>query len=175
MKSTFVGWNRCRDEILLCRVVVRRIWFHPRLDLGFHLSRAKISSWCNHDFIKPTEKEITFRIKADLLSLSVCKGVRTQLQIFWWNARKRAWNDGIAVLKCLLCKLEMSLSGSRHMNDFWWGYGLLLPARADCNKAKILQDNLSVTLRVPPTWPLSCRWLAGINPFANSRSWDFAS
>ena len=36
------------------------------------MSIAKISSWCNHDFIKQTEKEITlFRLLTDLLSLSV--------------------------------------------------------------------------------------------------------
>ena len=31
--------------------------------LGLNLSKAKISSWHSHDFIKQTEKEITFRQK----------------------------------------------------------------------------------------------------------------
>jgi hypothetical protein len=47
--------------------------FIQGLDLGFHLSKAKISSWYNHDFIKPTEKERTVRLEfTDLFSLSVC-------------------------------------------------------------------------------------------------------
>ena len=45
--------------------------FIQGLVLGFHLNEVKISSLRSNDFIKPTEKEITFRIKADLLSLSV--------------------------------------------------------------------------------------------------------
>ena len=41
------------------------------LVLGFHLNEVKISSLPRNDFIKPTEKEITFRLRTDLLSLSV--------------------------------------------------------------------------------------------------------
>ncbi|MBR2616012.1 MAG: hypothetical protein IKC69_04985, partial [Clostridia bacterium] len=39
------------------------------LVLGFHLNEVKISSLPRNDFIKPTEKEITFRLRTDLLSL----------------------------------------------------------------------------------------------------------
>jgi len=45
------------------------------LVLGFHLNEVKISSLPRNDFIKPTEKEITFRLRTDLLSLSVVKRV----------------------------------------------------------------------------------------------------
>ena len=41
------------------------------LVLGFHLNEVKISSLLRNDFIKQTEKEITFRLQTDLLSLSV--------------------------------------------------------------------------------------------------------
>ena len=41
------------------------------LVLGFLLNDVKISSLPRNDFIKPTEKEITFRLRTDLLSLSV--------------------------------------------------------------------------------------------------------
>ena len=45
--------------------------FIQGLDLGFHLNEVKISSLLCYDFIKQTEKEITFRLLTDLLSLSV--------------------------------------------------------------------------------------------------------
>ena len=45
--------------------------FIQGLVLGFHLNKVKISSLPRNDFIEPTEKEITFRLDTDLLSLSV--------------------------------------------------------------------------------------------------------
>jgi len=45
--------------------------FIQGLDLGFHLNEVKISSLPRNDFINPTEKEITFRLRTNLLSLSV--------------------------------------------------------------------------------------------------------
>ena len=39
--------------------------------LGFHLNEVKISSLPCNDFIEQPEKEITFRLQNDLLSLSV--------------------------------------------------------------------------------------------------------
>ena len=41
------------------------------LVLEFHLNEVKISSLLCNDFIKPTDKEITFGLQTDLLSLSV--------------------------------------------------------------------------------------------------------
>ena len=48
--------------------------FIQGLDLGFHLSRAKISSWFNHDFIYPAEKERTFRFSRFVLSFCFRRG-----------------------------------------------------------------------------------------------------
>ena len=46
----------------------RRIWFHPRQRLGFHLNEVRISSLLCNDFITPGEKERTFS-NFDLFSL----------------------------------------------------------------------------------------------------------
>ena len=45
--------------------------FIQELVLGSHLDEVKISSLPCNDFIKQTEKEITFRLQTDLLSLFV--------------------------------------------------------------------------------------------------------
>ena len=49
--------------------------FIQGLALGFHLNKVKISSLPCNDFIKPTEKEETFRLETDLFPLSVYIGV----------------------------------------------------------------------------------------------------
>ena len=46
--------------------------FIQGLALGFHLNEVKISSLVCNDFIKPTEKEETFRLLTDLFPLSPC-------------------------------------------------------------------------------------------------------
>ena len=56
--------------------------FIQGLVLGFHLNEVKISSLPYNDFIKPTEKEITFRLQPDLLSLCRYKGLGLAHKVF---------------------------------------------------------------------------------------------
>ena len=68
MKSTYGGWNRFAVQSCFAGLSSNGFDFIQGFNLGFHLSRAKISSWFNHDFIYPTEKERTFRFSRFVLS-----------------------------------------------------------------------------------------------------------
>ena len=69
IKSVFDGWNPPMvDEIAFAMksffegLYLDGFDFIQGIVLGFHLNEVKISSLLCNDFIKPTEKEETFRL-----------------------------------------------------------------------------------------------------------------